>query len=260
MTPGVPPTRTGRHVRHGTLRFRVVESSGPSRSNRPVVVLVHGIGMSHRSLRRLHDALAAHEATVFSIDLPGYGGLPKPDHDVDVAGMAEGLAGVLATLDTGPVVLVGHSMGAQWVVETACRRPDLVAQVVAIGPVADERHRSLPAQAGALALDTLRESPVANAIVFTDYLRCGIRYYLAQVRHMIDYPIEQRVADLAVPLQVIRGQRDPVARADWCRRLADAASDATVVEIPAAAHIVQHTAPRAVASAILARAGLTAAT
>jgi len=215
--------------------------------------------MSHRYLSRLHDVLAA-DGVVFSIDLPGYAGLPKPDHDVDVREMAAALASVLDSLDIPPAVLVGHSMGAQWVVETACHSPGSVAGVVVIGPVADDQRRTAPAQAGALALDTLGESPVANAIVFTDYLRCGVPYYLAQLRHMLSYPIEQRVAELAMPLLVIRGEHDPVAGLSWCRRLAARAGDAAVVMIPRAHHVAQHTAPRAVASAIMAHVGTPAAT
>lgn len=214
--------------------------------------------MSHRYLTRLHDALAA-DGAVFSIDLPGYGGLPKPDHDVDVAEMAAGLAAVVHSLGISPVVLVGHSMGAQWVVEAARLSPESVARVVVIGPVADDRHRTLPAQARALALDTLGESPIANAIVFTDYLRCGVPYYLAQVRHMLSYPIEQRVADLVAPLLIIRGEHDPIAGLSWCRRLAARARDAAVVMIPGAHHVAQHTAPKAVASAIAAHIDVPAA-
>ncbi|MCR2799431.1 alpha/beta hydrolase [Microbacterium sp. zg-Y818] len=242
----------------GSLHFRVVASGTPSSVSRPPMVLVHGIGMSHRYLTRLHDVLAA-DGTVFSIDLPGYGGMPKPDHDVDVAEMAAELASVVNSLDIAPAVLVGHSMGAQWVVEAACQSPESVAGVVVIGPVSDDRHRTVPAQAGTLALDTLGESPITNAIVFTDYLRCGVPYYLAQVRHMVSYPIEQRVGDLAAPLLIIRGEHDPIAGLSWCRRLAARARDAAVVMIPGGHHVAHRTAPKAVASAIVAHIGVPAA-
>ena len=238
----------------GSLHFRVLASAAPRTVRRPPIVLVHGIGMSHRYLSRLHDALAS-DGTVVSIDLPGYAGLPKPDHDVDVDEMATELAAVVDELGLGPAVLVGHSMGAQWVVEAARRRPELISLVVVIGPVADDRRRTFPAQAAALAVDTLREPPGANLIVFTDYLRCGVPYYLAQLRHMLRYPIEERVGDLAPPLLIIRGERDPVAGLTWCRRLAERAGDAPVVIIPGRPHVAQHGSPRAVASAIRVHSG-----
>lgn len=236
----------------GGLAFRVLASHA-ERVTGPAIVLVHGIGMSHRYLARVHDVLAEHR-TVFSLDLPGFGGLPKPAHDVDVRAMAAGVVRVLEGLDAGPVVLVGHSMGAQWVTEVAATRPDLVASVALIGPVADVRFRTPFAQARALAVDTLKESPRVNAIVFTDYVRCGIPWYLAQLRHMLAYPIEQRLGAVSVPVLLVRGARDPIAGPEWCRMLRESAPTAALAEVPGSAHVVQESAPREVATLLLAHA------
>lgn len=238
---------TQRTHRAGAMTFRTSLSRGSSAST---FVLVHGIGMSHRYLMRLHRALRTH-GTVVSVDLPGFGGVPKPPHDVDVTRMADGLGTVIDELGVGPAVLVGHSMGTQWVVELAVRRPDLARAVVTIGPVTDVRARTVWQQAAALALDTLGEPPGANALVFGDYLRCGLPWYHRQLRHMLAYPIEDRVGFLGVPLLIVRGSRDPIAPRTWCRRLRTAANDAALVEIPGRVHNAQHTAPRAVASAIV---------
>lgn len=238
--------RQQRHQLDG-LAFRTRTSS---RAAGPVFVLVHGIGMSHRYLKRLHRVLESH-GTVVSFDLPGFGGLPKPRHEVDVTRMAHGIGEVLDSLGTGPAVLVGHSMGTQWVVELAVRRPELARSVVIIGPVTDERRRTLWWQAAELVVDTFGEPPSANALVVGDYLRCGPLWYVRQLRHMFAYPMENRVAELSAPLLVMRGSRDPVARLDWCRRLRASAHDAVLVEIPGRVHNAQHSAPRAVAAAIL---------
>lgn len=241
----------------GPLAFRVfaspgpAESAGPEESRRAPFVLIHGIGMSHRYFEGLHELLSA-EAPVFSIDLPGFGGLPKPGEDVDIGLMAAALGEVVASLKIGPAVLVGQSMGCQWVVELAAQRPDLVAHVVTIGPVVDADHRTFFAQAAALAIDSLGEPPAANALVLTDYVRCGIPWYLTQLRHMLAYRIEDRIAELTAPVLIMRGGRDPIAGQDWCRRLRDRARDARLVMIPGHHHNAQQSAPRAVASAILA--------
>jgi pimeloyl-ACP methyl ester carboxylesterase len=220
-------------------------ASGP----RPTYVLVHGIGTSHRYFSRLHRELEA-EATVYSIDLPGFGGMPKPGFSPTVHEMARLLATALDGLGVRDAVLVGHSMGAQWVVELGIVRPDLVSRVVTIGPVSDSRHRSLGGQSLALAVDILGEPPVTNAVVFLDYLRCGPIYYLAQCGPMLSYPIDERVASLTRPLLVIRGGNDPIAGDDWCRRLVSRAPLGCLVTVPRNRHVVQFTAPRAVAGAI----------
>ena len=243
--------RTTRTFDIGDLAFTAMTDAPSGVAPAPAVVLVHGIGVSHRYLARLHRVLAERTAVV-SIDLPGFGGLPKPRRDVDVEAMASGIVAVLSELELGRAVLVGHSMGAQWVVEAALQRSDLVERVVTIGPVTDDRHRSAMAQTRALAVDTLAETPWVNAIIFSDYLRCGILWYLAQLRHMIAYPLEERVAELSVPLLVVRGERDPIASTRWCRELRDRAPRAALVHIPHSHHVAQHSAPRAVAAAILA--------
>lgn len=232
------------------LAFGLIDSPGPADAVAPTIVLVHGIGMSHRSLGRLHGVLAD-SARVVSIDMPGFAGLPKPRGDADIVRLGKGLADVVMTLGETRVVLVGHSMGAQWVIEAARHRPESVTAVVVIGAVADERHRTLPAQARALALDTIGETPSINTIVFTDYVRCGVPFYVAQLRHMLGYPTQLRLRELAVPVLVMRGGDDPVAGRAWCRRLRDAARVARLVEIPGHHHVVQHSAPNAVAAAIL---------
>ncbi|GAA2891056.1 alpha/beta fold hydrolase [Microbacterium esteraromaticum] len=233
--------------RIGDLCFRSFTSTGLSDA---VFVLVHGIGMSHRYLARLHAALSA-QGTVISVDLPGFGGLPKPAGDAAIGEMADALGNVLDRLDVSGVVLIGQSMGTQWVVELAVRRPDLARAVVLIGPVADERRRTAMQQARLLALDTMREPPGANTLVMGDYLRCGPFWYLTQLRHMLGYPIEERIASIDAPVLVIRGGRDPIASRSWCRLLrSSAAPDTMLIEVPGRAHNVQHSAPAAVASAI----------
>lgn len=232
------------------LSFGVVESPRPPRSTAPLMVLIHGIGMSHRYLSRLHDVLA--ESTrVVSVDLPGFAGLPKPSDDVDVTTMGRALADVVATFDEDRIVWVGHSMGAQWVIEAAIHRPDAVAAVVIIGPVADEDHRSPVSQAAGLTLDTLGETPSINAVVLTDYLRCGVAWYLRQLRHMLAYPIEKRLRRVDAPVLVMRGGRDPIAGREWCRRLRDQTRVSRLVEVPGHHHVVQQSASRAVADGIL---------
>ena len=220
------------------------------------VVLVHGIGMSHRYMRRLHEALRL-QATVVSVDMPGHGGVRRPDGDATVADMALALAEAVPAVPGVTTVWVGHSMGAQWVTELVGsshpgRRAGRPADgIVLIGPVADARRRSPLAHAARLGSDMLRESPLANAIVLGDYVRCGIPWYVAQLRHMLVYPIEARLSAVPVPVLVLRGSRDPIAVTEWCRLLADRAPDGRLIEIGSHAHMVQHGAARAVADCIV---------
>jgi pimeloyl-ACP methyl ester carboxylesterase len=214
----------------------------------PTYLLLHGIGVSHRYLKRLHQQLAE-TAPTHSLDLPGFAAKPSPGHRLSVADYAEFIGGVLDRAGIGPVVVVGHSMGAQFAVELALQRPELVSRVVLIGPVVDPERRTAVHQALALGRDMLKEPPLANAVVFTDYLRCGPRWYLKELPVMLEYPMEERTGLVDVPVLIVRGSSDPVGSAGWCRRLLSSTRRGQLTEIKGR-HVVQHASAPEVAAAI----------
>jgi pimeloyl-ACP methyl ester carboxylesterase len=212
-------------------------------------VLVHGIGVGYAYYRRLAPLLAAH-GPVHVLELPGFGSAPKPAHVLSVEEHAGLVVALLETLGR-PVVLVGQSMGTQIVLETALRVPALVERVVAIGTVTDPDERSALWQALRLVQDVLGETPAANWQVFSEYLKCGPRRYLATLPSMLAYDTDAAAAAVTVPTMLIRGARDPICRRPWARRLAARLAVGGLVEVPGAHHNAQSTHPRAVASAIL---------
>lgn len=231
------------------MRFDLRSTRGTADGDPPAFVLVHGLGTSHRYMARLHRELAT-VADVHSFDLPGFGGLPKPESSPDVEQTAAALNRLVERLGLDGAVLVGHSMGAQWVVEMAAQRPDLARGVVVIGPVTNDRRRTAVQQFVVLSRDIAGEPPLTNALVLIDYLQCGAIWFMRHLRHMLTYRTEEGAARLAVPLLVIRGGNDPIAPLDWGRRLRDRARRGSLVVVPGHRHNVQHTAPRSVASAI----------
>jgi pimeloyl-ACP methyl ester carboxylesterase len=225
-----------------------MHTSPASAEGLPVFVLLHGIGMSHRYLARLHRELEA-SGTVISFDLPGFGGTPKPRQSVTVEEYAQLVGHALERAGVTECVVVGHSMGGQFAVELARQRPSLVSRAVLMGPVVDSRRRSVLRQAMALAIDVFGETPSANAIVLTDYLRCGPRWYLTELPEMMAYPTEERITDVSVPVLVLRGTRDPVAGRVWSAVLAARAPQGRMLELPGS-HVVQERVPVRVADAI----------
>jgi pimeloyl-ACP methyl ester carboxylesterase len=248
------PSITVSTVQLDSLTVRVRTSTAehrPARAEHPPYVLVHGLGMTHRYFDRLADELSS-DAVVHSIDLPGYGSDPRPRRQLDVEDHGALIVGALEALGIGRCTLVGHSMGAQFVTAAALRAPELAERVVLVGPVVDRLRRTVLQQSVSLLLDTFRESPRANLIVYTDYFRTGMRWYLRQLMPMMEYPLERAVERLACPVLVLRGGRDPVARRRWCRELADRAVDGAFVEVPGQAHVVQLQAAAHVAAVIAA--------
>jgi pimeloyl-ACP methyl ester carboxylesterase len=231
----------------GELAF---DGGSPPSVPEPAYVLLHGIGVSHRYLARLHGELALSTPT-YSIDLPGFGGNPKPRRQLSVEEYAAFVAAALESQGVDSYVLVGHSMGVQFAIEAALQHPERVRQIVLMGPVVDARHRSVFRQTVALARDGLFfESPSSNWLVFTDYLRCGLPWYLTELPVMIEYRTEERLRDVKVPVLVLRGSQDPVAGPEWALNLSRIAYQGRLVEIPHCGHVAQHLRPQAVADAI----------
>ncbi|MET1053316.1 MAG: alpha/beta hydrolase [Mycetocola sp.] len=212
-------------------------------------VLVHGIGMSSRYFRRL-ASLLSEVGTVYAVDLPGFGRAPRPDRALTIEAGAELLAEYIQANGLSSTVLIGHSMGAQFVVEVAARYPGLLAALVVIGPVVDERAQAPWQQGMRLMRDGLRESPTANWMVSTDYVRSGLRWYLTELPVMLGYRIEERMPLVAVPVLAVRGSRDPIAPEGWVRRLAGLSPRGRAVTIAGSAHVVQHTAAETVAQTV----------
>ncbi|RUR03280.1 alpha/beta fold hydrolase [Labedella endophytica] len=239
MRNGPLPRRTGERSRltlGSGLVVHVVDTGVPSRPGpASAVLLLHGIGMSSSSLEPVASALAATHRAV-GITLPGHGGSPRPQEDLSVEGYAEVAAEVADRLGIDRAVVVGQSMGAQFAIALARARPDLVAGLVLIGPVVDDRHYTALAQGMALALDSSRETVSGNLLVFRDYVRCGPRWFGATLRSMLAYPTLERARGLPMPAIVVRGAGDPIAGAEWVIRLSRAMGDARVVTLPGAHH------------------------
>lgn len=244
---------TPRTVTTGSLTSHVHSLAGPAGNGGPVFVLLHGIGMSHRYFRRLQILLARHGDT-HSIDLPGFGATPRPDRQLSIPEYADVIAAALEKMGASRAVVVGHSMGAQFATELAVRHPDLVSHVVLLGPVVDSARRTVRQQTLALGLDSMRESAVGNAIVFTDYARAGMRWYLTELPVMMSYDLEASLALVSQPVLVLRGSKDPVATRSWCEKLVATAPDGRYLEIPGKPHIVQQGAADSTAAGILALA------
>lgn len=119
----------------GYLRVTVSDGTGLSvfeagHGGRPLL-LVHGNSCDHTFLAPQVDHFAPMRR-VIAPDLRGHGASEKPEGDYTLARLAQDLAEVLAALDTGPVVAVGHSMGGLAALELAVRHPDAVAAVVCL--------------------------------------------------------------------------------------------------------------------------------
>jgi pimeloyl-ACP methyl ester carboxylesterase len=230
------------------LRIRTVGSGTAE------FVLVHGIGVSARYFEPLAVELARH-GTVHRVDLPGHGGTAKPERALTLVDYARLVHDAMERLGVGPAVLVGHSMGCQVVTELALAYPEAVTALVLLAPTANRRERTAWQHSLRLLQDSFCEPLTVDLIEFTDYARCGPRWYLKNLPAMLGQKLEQRIAGVRVPVRIVRGARDPIVPLDWCQELVDACPDATLDSITGEAHVMMFRSPGPVARLCLAPAG-----
>lgn len=103
---------------------------------RPALVFVHGWGIN----RSVWDAQAVHFSTdyeVVNMDLPGFGRSGSNRQDFTIEAFGVDVATVIERLNLDQVVLVGFSMGAPVVVETAAKFPQNIAGIVIVDDLHD---------------------------------------------------------------------------------------------------------------------------
>ena len=215
----------------------------------PVVVFVHGIGVTRRYLEPTMQALAPH-LRAYAPDLPGWGRSERPARTLAIPELADTLAAWLDVVGIDAPTLVANSMGCQVVVDLATRMRDRARRLVLVGPTIDPRARTMPRQAARLALDSVREPPSLLPLIAADYLRFGPRRFLATSRHALRDPIEEKLPRVEAPILVVRGTRDAIVSQEWAEEVARLLPRGELATVPGRAHAVNYNAPLALATLV----------
>jgi pimeloyl-ACP methyl ester carboxylesterase len=112
-----------RFVPVGDARIHVRDTGG---GDLPTVVALHGIGRTLQDWAPQHDRLGA-DRRMISIDLPGFGFSDRLPGPVTLPSLADGVLATLDALDeTGPVHVLGNSLGGAVALQVLAGQPDRV--------------------------------------------------------------------------------------------------------------------------------------
>jgi pimeloyl-ACP methyl ester carboxylesterase len=240
----------------------VVEGRGPA------VVLVHGLGGFAESWRHNIGSLAA-RATVYAIDLPGFGRSAKPPAAYSLAFFARTLHAFLDGVGITQASLVGHSLGAAVAVTYALTRPARVERLALLSgcvpgfawrPGWRARVMATPGLGEALALCGCAplyraaiakcfHAPTPEEVAFLVGWEYAARTsaaaraaWLATVRSLgadfVDRRVDYRraIATLDLPVLLVHGRQDPAIPAAHCADAAAAFPRATARWLDACGH------------------------
>jgi pimeloyl-ACP methyl ester carboxylesterase len=215
------------------------------------VVLIPGLGALGYFVDTLHGCAAWTQAAL--LDVPGFGHRrPRPCAPVllDIAAL---VAGWLRSVCDRPVVLVGHSTGAQVALHAARAVPSRVAALVLAGPTFPPvLRRPAPLVRAALS-DVRHESVGLVPVAGPYYVRGGPTPLLRLIRSAQHDRPEDLITSVSCPVTVIRGQRDPFCPAPWAAALAASAPNGRLVTVPGP-HIFPY-GRGGLTAAVIARAG-----
>jgi pimeloyl-ACP methyl ester carboxylesterase len=235
----------------------------------PTVVFVHGAANDHSAWALQSRYFAHHGRNVLAVDLPGHGrtGGAPPD---SVEAAAQWLGALLDSLRVTPAALVGHSLGALVVLETAARHPQRAARIALLGPAVpmpvadallaaarDNAHVAYELITGwsFSAGHLLGGNPLpgvwmaGNALRLMERSRPGVLYADLLACHRYAGGLSA-AARIRCPALLIVGQRDLMAPARNAAALTEALSGSRVVTVPDCGHSLMTEAPDAVLDAL----------
>jgi pimeloyl-ACP methyl ester carboxylesterase len=249
---------------HGHRRAYVKAGTGPA------LLLLHGLGCTHRTWLPVLDALAE-RYTVIAPDLLGHGLSDKPRADYSVGGYANGMRDLLTLLGVDKVTVVGHSFGGGVAMQFAYQFPERTERLVLVGsgglgPEVSSAIKAITTtgfyqvmgaltlpgvrQAGTFGLRTLSRTGLNQ---FRDYDEVAEIYESfrdpaarAAIRHVVRAVVDWQgqivtMADRAylteaMPMCVIWGDQDRVIPVSHAARAAELAPGARVEIVPNAGH------------------------
>ncbi len=211
----------------------------------PEVVVVPGLGALGYLLPTL-EVLAA-RTRVHLLDLPGFGSPRTTGCPPSVEALAGAAQQWLDAVPRSPVLLVGHSTGAQAALRAATAGPGRLAALVLSGVTFPPDARRLPALLARVLRTTAHERPRELPAVLPEYWR-GRRRLPELLRSALADRPEDAVGRVRVPLLVVRGRQDRLCDQRWAERLAAAAPHGRLQVVPGAHNSVT-THPRQTATA-----------
>ncbi|MBW8724765.1 MAG: alpha/beta fold hydrolase [Inquilinus limosus] len=203
------------------------------------IVMMHGFGGELLTWAANQVPLSARHP-VMALDLPGHGGSSQDLGAGGVPGLAEALLAFLDAVGIGRAHLVGHSLGGAVALQAALSRPGAAASLtlVASGGLGEEADtgfidRLLAAddpQALAAALRPLYAdpglvTPALGELVLEALRGPGVRRTLRRLADQCFSPgrqrlvLRDRLAEMAVPVQVLWGTADAILPVTHARGL-----------------------------------------
>ncbi|HEU4521814.1 MAG TPA: alpha/beta hydrolase [Thermoanaerobaculia bacterium] len=240
LRSALPAAGLERRALDGTIYFTSADDSGP----RTPMVLVHGANDHAGTWAPVVPRLLDRYRLIIP-DLAGHGESAPTEGPIYLSAIVDGLAAVIDRETSGPVILVGNSMGAWVAMLYALANRQRVSRLVleSGGGLARPLGVPLIATTPEEAIRILRAVHGPDAVL-PDWapealMRRAQSSPLLRVMQSgaFEHLVDDRLGDLRVPTTVIWGEHDGVVPRDYVNALRDGIAGARLEVIAGAAHI-----------------------
>jgi pimeloyl-ACP methyl ester carboxylesterase len=263
--------KPGRSVRVGDIDMHYVEAG-----RGPALLLLHGLGASTFSFRRLIPLLAPHLRAI-ALDLKGFGYSERPrDGDYSLSAHARTIRDFMDVMGIEKASVLGHSMGGAVAMHLAAAYPERIERLILVSSATQSEvsravrgARFLRLFLPLVAMLTLqnrwfRRLSLSSAVVDPSYLTedvmegyirpTRIRGHLRSLGElMVDRAKDPRIDPSAIhqPTLIIWGGGDRWLPPSNGRRLQQQIPGARMVVVEKAGHLVPEEQPEETANAII---------
>jgi 2-hydroxy-6-oxonona-2,4-dienedioate hydrolase len=219
------------------MRIHVRTSVDPVPPESPVVVLVHGVGVSSRNLMPTAVRLAPYYQ-VYAPDLLGFGRSSKPSRVLDIPELAYWLSAWIQAIKLERPAILTNSVGCQTVADMMVRHPVEVDRLVLIGPTSQPGARTVRQQLRRWLKGSSGESIHLTLSNLRDYVDCGPVRLVRTFQYSLKDHIEDKLPHIRVPTLVVRGSCDIIAPQDWAEEVTRRLPKARLEIVPGGMHTV----------------------
>lgn len=230
----------------------------PNPSGLPVVLLLHGLGVNASSWSLQFDPLIKAGFRPLAPDLPGFGESRYDGRGWTVKRVVAALADLLAGLGSGPIYLVGISLGGMVAQQFVFDHPHLVKKLILVSSFAALRpehstgwfyllrrvllvvFKGIPEQAAFVAarLFPQPEQEALRRLFVEQIVQADPRAYRAAMLAIALFDSRRRLARVRIPTLVVSGANDGTASPFMQKTLAQGIPNARQIIIAGAGHAV----------------------